>query len=245
MAYCYKTTLSYRGGNFCGWQTQPEKRTVQGVMTEAAEKVLGDGTTVTGCSRTDSGVHAKGFVALIKAEKEIEPSQLVRALNANLPDDVAVTSCETAEEDFHPRYSVKAKTYEYVIYDGEREDPFENGLSCRYRHRIDEKKLNEEAAYVIGRQDFRAFMAAGSKVTDTVRTVYECEVRREGDRVYIRITGDGFLYNMVRIIAGTLVMIWEKGLPSSEMAEIISSCDRSRAGMTFPPEGLYLMKVTY
>lgn len=240
----YLLTLAYRGGSFCGWQVQPGKRSVQGVLQDACEKLFGIRPPVTGCSRTDSGVHARGFVSLVGGSFSIPCEALPRALNSLLPDDISVISAFPAEDGFHPRYDAKGKEYIYTIRNSEIRDPFTDDFCWLFPRPLDESKMREEAHSLEGKHDFRAFMAAGSKITDTVRTVDKIEVTREGESIYIRVSADGFLYNMVRIIVGTLVgeSTGELKMPVSE---ILASGDRSNAGMTAPAKGLCLNRVFY
>ncbi|MBR6427498.1 MAG: tRNA pseudouridine(38-40) synthase TruA, partial [Clostridia bacterium] len=242
----YKVTVAYDGRQFCGFQFQPNLRTVQGTLTDAMRTVLGDDCTVTGCSRTDSGVHASGFVALVDAPHSTVPyGKLCRAVNCVLPDDVALLSSEMAPEGFHPRYSAKSKEYEYLINVSETRNPFSRGLVYDYCRELDAGKMCRAAADFAGEHDFSAFMSAGSDINDTVRTIFGCNVTRRENIVAINICGTGFLYNMVRIIAGTLVYVSEGKIPDNGIPCIIESGDRSLAGPTAPACGLYLKKVNY
>lgn len=241
----YKITLAYDGRSFCGFQFQPNLRTIQGTLTDTLKTLLGD-CTVTGCSRTDSGVHAKGFVALIDAPAGTVPvGRLPMAVNCILPPDISVIAASEAETDFHPRYSAHLKEYEYLINASAVRDPFSSGLVYEYGRPLDISKMNLAAGYFVGTHDFSGFMAAGSKITDTVRTVFSCGVTENGDTVRLNITGNGFLYNMVRIITGTLIYVSEGKIRADDIPEIIESKDRSRGGPTVPPCGLYLKSVTY
>lgn len=243
-----KLNIAYIGTAYCGWQVQPNAVTVQEKLQDAVEKVFGKRYPITGCSRTDSGVHAKDFVCTAELDEEansIPTERVPIVMNRVLPLDISVKKASEVLADFHPRYSSVGKEYEYIYYDNNIRDPFLHGRVAHVFPRLDEKAMNDAAAVIVGRQDFAAFMAKGSKITDTVRTVYDCSVRREGDCVILRISADGFLYNMVRIIAGTLADAGHHKLTKEQLKEIILSKDRSRAGQTLAPEGLCLARVFY
>lgn len=246
--------LRYLGTDFCGYQVQKDKRTVQGELTRAARDLFSYDCDVTGCSRTDSGVHANAFCVTVAKKGEndivtdIEPSKIPRAMSAHLPDDISVLEAKFVDSDFHPRYDVKYKEYIYRIYNGSVRDPFEMGRALHLPHRLDEDavaRMNRAAAHFVGEHDFRAFMAQGSQVESTVRNVVYSEVTREGDIITFRVAADGFLYNMVRIMAGTLISVGLGKLDESEIPDIIRSGNRERAGMTAAAHGLYLNKVIY
>ena len=246
--------LRYLGTDFCGYQVQKDKRTVQGELTRAARDLFSYDCDVTGCSRTDSGVHANAFCVTVAKKGEndivtdIEPSKIPRAMSAHLPDDISVLEAKFVDSDFHPRYDVKYKEYIYRIYNGSVRDPFEMGRALHLPHRLDEDavaRMNRAAAHFVGEHDFRAFMAQGSQVESTVRNVVYSEVTREGDIITFRVAADGFLYNRVRIMAGTLISVGLGKLDESEIPDIIRSGNRERAGMTAAAHGLYLNKVIY
>lgn len=243
----YRLTLCYRGTNYHGWQVQPNAVSVCSTLQDAIEAVFGTRYGVTGCSRTDSGVHACGFVVLLSAKENIPCDALVRALNVNLPRDIAVTDCTEAAEDFHPRYSAVAKRYHYVMYDAPVRDPFREGCALHLPTPVDAAAMHEAAQHFCGTHNFSAFCAAGGKIPpeERIRTIHECSVTRAGDTVTLSVTGDGFLYNMVRIMAGTLLEVGRGKRSADSIAEVIASEDRSRAGVTAPPHGLYLMQVYY
>ena len=243
--------LKYLGTDFCGWQYQPNARTVQGTLTEAAEKLFGERCNITGCSRTDSGVHANDFAATVELSDTANKIPLCRiptAFAPFLPSDLSVISAETVSDGFHPRYDVKYKEYIYKIHVSQISDPF---LYSRVWH-YDKKllpdaaaRINECAAALVGKHDFASFMAAGSKIEDTTRTVKYCTAERDGDIITVKIAADGFLYNMVRIVAGTLVAAGAGKLDRVGMEKIIAAKSRAAAGLTAPPDGLYLNKVVY
>lgn len=243
--------LKYIGSAFCGWQYQPNARTVQNTLTEASEKLFGERCNITGCSRTDSGVHANDFAATVELSENANRIPLDRiptAFAPFLPDDVSVTSAKSVSDDFHPRYDVKYKEYIYKIHVSPIKDPFLVGRVWHYDRKLlpdAAERMNECAKALVGKHDFASFMAAGSKIEDTVRTVKYCGVESDGDIITVRIAADGFLYNMVRIVAGTLVLSGTGKLDKDGMESIIAAKNRSAAGLTAPPNGLYLNKVIY
>ncbi|MBO5306299.1 MAG: tRNA pseudouridine(38-40) synthase TruA [Clostridia bacterium] len=246
--------LCFLGTKYCGYQVQENALSVQEVLNQAAERVFGHPCDIVGCSRTDSGVHAEEFCVSItkKGEKGLETSiptaKIPTAMNCFLPDDIAVLEASFMPEDFHARYDVKYKEYVYRIWNGEVRNPFLSDRMTFLPTPIDEcalAKANEAARAFVGKQDFRAFMASGSKVTDTVRTVYHAELKREGNVISFYVAADGFLYNMVRIMAGTLIDVLLGRKQPSEMSDIIAGLDRHRAGSTAPAAGLYLHRVSY
>ena len=240
-----KLTLSYDGTDFHGWQVQKGGDvTVQSTLQQAIFEVCGKMLPVTGCSRTDSGVHANEFVCHTDMI-DIPCEKLPLALNAHLPRTVAVKSAQKADSDFHARYSCRGKEYIYKILNSKIRDPFLEGKVFLYPKKLDTDALSQLTPAFCGKKDFRAFMAQGSKIVDTVRTVHYCDICRDGELVTLRIAADGFLYNMVRIIAGTLLLASEKGLGRGDVEGIIASCDRKNAGATAPACGLYLNKVFY
>lgn len=238
-------TIKYDGSNYHGWQVQNNALTVQEVLQNAIEKVFRKRLNVIGCSRTDAGVHANMYCVSFKTDMDISDNGVVLALNSHLPEDIAVTSCKEVSEDFHPRYDCKSKEYVYKIYNGKIRDPFYSKYSFHYKYPIDEKYLDNEAKSFIGTYDFCGFCSAKSDVEDTVRTVKEFDVWRVGDVVYFRVEADGFLYNMVRIMVGTLLFSAQGKIPCGGILDVIKSKDRKKAGKTAPPQGLYLNKINY
>lgn len=243
--------IKYLGTSFCGWQYQPNARTVQGTFTEAAEKLFGERCDITGCSRTDSGVHANEFaltVTLSSTANKIPLASIPVAFSHLLPSDISVVEALEVAEDFHPRYDVCYKEYIYKVLLSPAPDPFLFGRVWHYSRAVlenAEELMNDCAKELVGKHDFAAFMASGSKIEDTVRTVKYCSASREGNILTVRIAADGFLYNMVRIITGTLMLAAAGKLDADGIREIIESKNRSLAGVTAPPEGLYLNKVVY
>ena len=240
--------IAYDGRSYCGWQVQKNGISIQGELCRAAEETYHEKVKVTGCSRTDSGVSAMEYFCTLETSENaprIPLDRLPTALNVKLPGDITVFSAEEADGEFHPRYSVKSKTYRYVIDNGEHRDPFRNGKAWHLGKPLDEKKMDRAAKAFVGKYDFSAFMASGSSVTDATRTVMQAEVTREGNDVIFTVSADGFLYNMVRIMTGTLTDVAYGKIKEEEILDIIDSKDRSRAGMTAPPDGLCLVKVLY
>lgn len=241
----YILKIAYKGTNYCGWQVQPNAPTVQAVLQNACETIFGAKVELTGCSRTDSGVHAKGFVATVVGDIPTLPcASLPLALNTVLPADIAVIEAKIMPEGFHPRYNALGKEYVYYILNSRLRDPFSDDTTWLFKRNIDIETANELCKSFVGKQDFRSFMAAGSKIVDTVREVKYFYAEREGDIVKFTVAADGFLYNMVRIMVGTVAerASGTKGMP---IGEIIASCDRSNAGITAPAKGLVLNKVFY
>lgn len=238
-------TIQYDGSNYHGWQVQKNALSVQEVFQNAVEKVFLKRLDVVGCSRTDAGVHANMYCLTIKTDMDITDYGVIMALNSNLPKDIAVIDCKEVDGDFHPRYSCKSKEYIYKIYNGKIRNPFYSNYALHYRYDIDVDYLNRECKAFIGTYDYSGFSSSKCDVEDTVRTVNNCEVWRQGDMVYFRVEADGFLYNMVRIMVGTLIFINEGKIKKGQLKEIIQSKDRSLAGRTALPQGLYLNKINY
>ena len=246
----YLLTLCFDGRNFNGYQIQTtpdgEKRTVGGEIKKALISVFGAVTNLSGCSRTDSGVHATAYMVSFSSERELSEDAVVRAVNANLPCDIAVYSCRTVSSGFHARYSVVSKRYDYKIYTSAVRDPFKNGLYLHYPHEINAELLKTACEGFLGTHDFSSFMASGSSVVNTVRTVCSADFYPAGKEEYVfSVVADGFLYNMVRIMVGTLLDIQAGKLDADSIPSIIEKKDRAFAGHTAPPDGLYLSEVRY
>lgn len=245
--------VKYNGSGFAGYQFQPDKRTVQGTLTESFAKALGFPVKVTGCSRTDAGVHAEGFVCTLEPKNEsdtidIPIGKLHRAVRRFLPDDIGIAGESIADDDFHPRYSVVKKTYKYRMYDSPAYDPFMSGRAWQLKKPVTDFGLyimNLCGEKLVGRHDFTSFMATGSRITDAVREIYSLSVERENDMLVLSVTADGFLYNMVRIITGTLVDAAYGLYSADDITKVLESHDRTKAGKTAPPDGLYLSEVYY
>ena len=241
----YLLTLKFDGSSFHGWQRQQNALSVQECIENAVASLFGSCDHVTGCSRTDAGVHANCFKCNFNHKKNIPLSNVVSGLNHFLPQQIAVIDAMTVPESFNARFNCESKEYIYKIANSPVRDPFSINKAYFYKYPLDENLLSQNAADYIGTYDFSAFRAVGSDVQTTVRTIYEADVTRDGDFVTFRVRGNGFLYNMVRIMAGTLIYIAENKILSGSIKDIINSHDRLRAGMTLPPEGLYLNKVFY
>lgn len=239
-----KLTICYDGSDFHGWQVQKQEKTVQGTLQEALFRLSGKALPVTGCSRTDAGVHALNYVCHTDYIS-VPCDKIPIALNALLPPGISVKKAEIVSADFHARYSCTGKEYIYKIFNNNLRDPFLENRAMFYPKELDHIRMNSCAGAICGKNDFCSFMAQGSDVKDTVRTVKYCDVSKDGEIVTIRVAADGFLYNMVRIIAGTLIRASEKQWCENDILDIITSHDRTRAGFTAPPHALYLNKVFY
>jgi tRNA pseudouridine38-40 synthase len=246
--------IRYDGTRYAGYQVQNNALTIQEVLNKALADLFGFECDLTGCSRTDAGVHALCFCATVQKRGEsslqtnIPCEKIPFALNFRLPDDISVFYAKWVDDDFHARYSVRSKTYEYHILNTPFKDPFQVNRAYHYPKFLsddDIKLMQSAASNLCGRYDFSSFMASGSSVTDTVRTVYECSVRREAENVIIKISADGFLYNMVRIISGTLLEVGKGNIDPDHIFTIIESKNRTLAGSTLPAHGLYLTEVNY
>lgn len=246
--------LSFLGTNYCGYQIQPNGITVQQRLNEATYALFGYDCDIVGCSRTDSGVHANHFCATVakKGTNEIFTTipidRIPLAISNYLPDDIAVFKAEAVSSDFHSRYDVKYKEYVYRIWNRPERNPFLRDRTWHYPKPIDDTALanmNAAAKHFVGTHDFSTYMSSDTKVLDTVRTIYDAEIIRKGDIVEFRVSADGFLYNMVRILTGTLISVAENKISPDEIDRITESKDRKMAGVTVPPHGLFLNKVVY
>jgi len=237
---------SYNGSGYHGYQVQDNALTVAEVLQNAIEQVFKKREDIVGCSRTDTGVHANQYFFHMVTESDIPCEGAVIALNNLLPPDIAILSCKEVASDFHARYNVKYKEYIYKIHNSDIKNPFLKGQALCYKYKLDEEYLNSLAKEFIGTFDYRAFCSAGGKAMESYeRTVYDASVTRNGDIVTFSVTGDGFLYNMVRIMVGTLLLTPAGRLQKGDIKNIILSENRENAGITAPAEGLYLNKVSY
>ena len=237
--------ISYLGTNYHGWQVQPNGITVQETLQNSLERLYQVRLGVTGCSRTDSGVHAKEFYCHYDTEKYIPENNVVSALNTSLPNDIAVLDCQYVDDNFHARYSSKGKEYIYRIYNSQTPNPFLYETCWHINRKLDIDKMNLFAKDLIGKHDFIAFSSSGRTVNDTVRTIEYCNIEADNDIVTVKIRADGFLYNMVRIIVGTLVDVSDGKIEADSALLIIDSKNRNLAGFTAPPKGLFLNKVFF
>lgn len=238
-------TLAYDGTAYHGWQVQKNGISVQEILQNALETIMGVRGNVIGCSRTDAGVHANKYYFNLRTESALHCSRLVTALNANLPFDIAVTSCRAVDIDFHARYDCTSKQYVYKIWNSPVRDPFKNAYALHYPYPLDTDMLENEAKAFLGEHDFASFCSAHSKIKSTVRNVSRFTVERAVDDVSLTIEADGFLYNMVRIMTGTLLKIAQGKIEKGSIPGIIAAKNRSHAGVTAPAHGLYLNEVTY
>ena len=229
-----------------GWQAQPNKLNIQGEIERAIGEIVGEEVNLIASGRTDSGVHAFGQVANFKTENDKFPiEKFPIAINSKLKNSVRIISAEVVDERFHSRYSVHSKTYRYVINNSEYGTAIYREFEYNFPIKLDVKKMQEAVKYFIGEHDFKAFKASGTSSRSSVRTIYKAEVIRNKDRIYIELTGSGFLYNMVRIISGTLLDVGIGKIAPKDIKNIIESKDRKLAGKTLPAHGLCLMEVTY
>lgn len=238
-------TLSYNGAAYHGWQRQNNAYTVQQAVEEALSALFGEDITVNGCSRTDAGVHANMYCMTFATSTSIPPRGLILGLNDKLPDDIAVKDCLEVPEDFHARFCCKGKEYVYIVHNSEIKDPFCKDTAMRWRHPVDAALLDKEAKDFVGSHDFKAFCSADCDKDNTVREIYSFNVERKGDRVRFIVSGSGFLYNMVRIMVGTLLYIADGKIPPGSIPGLIASRDRTLTGKTVEPQGLYLNRVFY
>lgn len=240
-----KLTVAYDGSAYAGWQVQPTLPTVQGAIETAWHEITREELRVTAAGRTDAGVHALGQVVGLSTESSHANADLHRGLNAVLPDDVAIVLVEDAPENFHATYDAKRKTYRYQIHNGRTPDVFARQYVWHYPQLLDAEKMHAAAQALVGKHDFASFESAGSERPDSVRTLFAVNVKRANDAIAIEVTGDGFLYNMVRAIVGTLVEVGKGARDVAWPGEVLAHCDRRTAGQTAPPLGLFLVCVEY
>lgn len=241
----YKMIVQYNGKNYSGWQVQENKQTIQGCLEQAIFDVTAEKVAVMGSGRTDAGVSAIGQVANFFLEQEFEPNKLGRAINAHLPQDIAVLSVEIAPDGFNSRFCAKTKTYNYYFYVSQTRKPLLDNFALQIKN-ANVQDMQSACEYIVGTHNFRSFVARNSGKTSFERSVYECKVENVSNDLYrLVISGNGFLYNMVRIIMGTLILVGEGKRKPSAMADIILAQDRTKAGKTVDPVGLVLQKVEY
>ncbi len=235
--------VSYDGTNYCGWQIQKNGVTVEEVLNRELSRLLKEDICVIGASRTDSGVHSRGNIAVFDTETRIPPEKICYALNERLPADIVIQESCQVRPDFHPRKCSSRKTYEYRILNRRFQNPLDRLYSYFVYVPLDIEAMRQAAAYLVGEHDFASFCSAGSQAATTVRTLYEVTLQKEGDRITLRLCGNGFLYNMVRIIAGTLIKVGMHVYPPEHVPEILAAKDRRAAGPKAPALGLTLMKI--
>ncbi|GMQ57994.1 tRNA pseudouridine(38-40) synthase TruA [Vallitalea sediminicola] len=237
--------VAYDGTKYCGWQVQKNVITIEQKITEACQKLFSREIKLIGASRTDTGVHALGQIVVLKVETSIPINKIPYAINAYLPEDIVIRDAKWVANSFHPRYNAKNKTYEYRIYNSKFPLPQHNRYAYFYHKSLDIDKMKEAAGCFIGKHDFKSFCSTGSSVKTTVREIYRCDVSVKDEMIVISINGNGFLYNMVRIIAGTLIDVGRGKTKPDYIIDIIKSKDRNKAGATAPAKGLTLMKINY
>lgn len=238
-------TVEYLGTNYCGWQRQKNGISVQAVLAKAISELTGENVTVHGSGRTDAGVHAYSQAAHFDTNSSIPVEKLPFAINSLLPRDISVKGAREVSDDFNARFDVVKKTYVYKIYKGAHLSPTRELTHCHIPYQLDIQKMKEAAAVIIGEHDFKCFQATGGHVVDTVRTIYSLEIIEREDEVWFEVCGNGFLYNMVRIIAGTLVYAGIGKLVVEDIQQALAFRDRKKAGKTLPAKGLYLKSVDY
>lgn len=240
-----KLTVAYDGTDYCGWQIQKNGITVEEVLNRALSRLTGEEITVVGASRTDAGVHARGNVAVFDTDTRIPAERIVYAVNALLPEDVVVVRSEEMPAGWHPRKCVSVKTYEYRILNKEFPDPVRRRDTYFVSFSLDIERMRRAAEYLKGEHDFKSFCSAQTAVETTVRTIYDLDIKKEGEIITIRVRGNGFLYNMVRIIAGTLAGVGRGYFEPEDMERMLEAKDRTQAGVTAPPQGLTLVGIEY
>ena len=241
-----RLTVAYDGTDYCGWQVQPNGITVEEVLNKAVSKLTGEDIHVIGASRTDSGVHALGNVAVFDTRSSIPPERMAYALNQRLPEDIVIVKSEEVPAEWHPRYRDDiTKTYEYHIYNARVPDPLKRRTCAFVSFPMDIEKMRAGAAYLVGEHDFVSFCNVRTNVEDTVRTVNRIAIWQDGAEIVMKIEGNGFLYNMVRIIAGTLIRVGRGFYEPEKVKEILETKKRTEAGITAPPQGLVLKEIRY
>ena len=240
-----KLTIEYDGKDFNGWQKQPNKLNIQGEIERSIKDITGEDVDLIASGRTDAGVHALGQVANFKTDSNIPVEKIPIALNTKLKRSIRILAAEEVDERFHSRYNCKKKTYKYVINNSANGTAIYRNLEYNFSQELNVDKMNEAVKYFIGEHDFKGFKASGTSSKSSVRTIYDAKVYKNGDRVNIELTGNGFLYNMVRIKSGTLIDVGIGKILPEEVPDIINSKERTKAGKTLPPNGLYLIKVEY
>ncbi len=240
-----RLTVSYDGTNYCGWQIQPNGITIEEVLNKKLSEMTGEQITVIGASRTDSGVHARGNVAVFDTASPIPAERMAYALNRKLPEDIVIVKSEEVPADWHPRYQDCMKTYEYHIWNSCVPDPTKRHMTYHVSYRLDIAKMRKAARYLIGEHDFVSFCSIHRNVKTTVRTIYALDIEKHNEELTIRIRGNGFLYNMVRIIVGTLLRVGRGFYTPEQVKDILEAKSRESAGVTAPPQGLILMEIQY
>lgn len=237
--------VAYDGTNYCGWQVQPNGNTIEAELNKALTELLGEEITVIGASRTDAGVHSLGNVAVFTTTARMPGEKFSYALNQRLPEDIVVQKSDEVPMDWHPRYVESKKSYQYKILNRQFPLPLEKRDSYFYYRPLDVDKMKKAAGYLVGKHDFKSFCAVNAQVESTVREVFSCDVTKEGEMILITVTGNGFLYNMVRIIAGTLIEVGNGSVQPEAIPTMLEARDRSAAGPTAPACGLTMLGIEY
>lgn len=240
-----KLTIEYDGKCYNGWQKQPNKLNIQGEIERAIYNITKEEVDLIGSGRTDAGVHALGQVANFKTDSQISIEKLPLAINSQLKNSIVIKEAEEVDERFHSRYNAKHKTYRYIINNSKCGTAIYRNLEYSYPFKLDVEKMKQASKYFEGEHDFKAFKSSGTSSKNSVRIIYKAVVKQDGEKIIIELTGNGFLYNMVRIISGTLLDVGLGKIEPKEIPEIIESKDRQRAGKTLPAHGLYLVEVKY
>ena len=241
-----RIVVAYDGTNYCGWQVQNNAVTIEGILNRELSKITGEEIRVIGASRTDSGVHAMGNVAVFDTKSPVPPKRMMYVINQRLPKDIVVVDSDEVAPDWHPRHQDNvSKTYEYRIYNAQLPNPLKIRYSTFVSYTMDIEKMREGAQYLIGEHDFASFCNIRTNAESTVRTIYAIEISREGSEIIIRVTGNGFLYNMVRIIAGTLIRVGRGYYEPERVKNILDAKLRTEAGITAPANGLALVEINY
>ena len=240
-----KLIVAYDGTDYCGWQIQPNGITVEEVLNRALSRLTGEEIRVIGASRTDAGVHARGNIAVLDTASTIPAERFAYAVNPLLSEDIVVVKSEEVPQDWHPRYQNSVKTYEYRILNREMPDPLKRKYTWHVSFPLDIDKMREAAEHLKGQHDFRSFCSVHTAVKTTVRTIYTLDIVKSGDEIIIRISGNGFLYNMVRIIAGTLAEVGRGFRTPEDVRDLLTAKEREQAGATAPPQGLTLIRIEY
>ena len=240
-----KLVVAYDGTEYCGFQVQNNGPTIEGELNKVLSELFKEDIRVIGASRTDSGVHAYCNVAVFDTQARMPAEKMVYAINQRLPEDIRVQESSEVAADFHPRHTDSRKTYEYRIYNAAVQNPMKRRYALWNYYKLDVEKMKEAATYLVGEHDFKSFCSADTQVESTVRTVYEVSVTQSGEDIVISVSGNGFLYNMVRIIAGTLLEVGKGRIEPNEMPRILEAKNRQASGPTAPPHGLTLVKYEF
>ena len=238
-------TVAYDGTNYCGWQIQNNADTIEAHLNQCLSDLLQEDIKISGASRTDTGVHALMNLAVFDTTHRIEAGKIAGALNVRLPMDIRIKQSIEVEEDYHPRFVSTRKSYQYRIYMGQYENPIGRNYAHFVYVPLDIEAMQKACQYFIGEHDFKSFCSARAQVKTTVRTIYKAEIIKEGEYLLFNVTGNGFLFHMVRIIVGTLIKVGRGKIAPEQIPTILEACNRSAAGPTAPSRGLTLMKYEF